>query len=338
MSRSLVLTFFAVLTLMLPSCGIDNNISSTVDQVRANPRAPVSTTQVDRVLQNNTTKVDVLWLIDNSCSMSCVVGCHTAVSEEVAENFPLFMQFFEGSGLDYHIGVVTTDMDLAADRGKLQPGLGNMWIDTDTPNPTEVFFDMAAQGTDGSGDERGLDAVYLAIEGLADLDNAGFFRDDANLHVIALTNEPAHPQNITIDEFISWFDLLKDNEEWRSFNGIVCTNTGTDMCRDGTSEGYLEVINSLGGAIWDVGQPDWAQILEELGEKASGARREYFLTQIPKEETIEVSVVDQGVTMQFEEGTDWFYTVTRNSVTFNEFVPSSLAEILITYELANTGE
>ncbi len=81
-------------------------------------------------------KVDVMWIIDNSCSMSCIVGCHGAVSDKVTENFPLFMDYFLGSGLDYHIGVVTADLDNPADNGRLEYGFGEKYISQTPMTPT----------------------------------------------------------------------------------------------------------------------------------------------------------------------------------------------------------
>src|SRR5688572_17447955 len=71
------------------------------------PSAPLpiaDETRVDRIVQVVTPQVDVLWMIDNSSSMG---------DEQTAlgENFPLFMDFFLNSGLDYHIGVTSSDVD-----------------------------------------------------------------------------------------------------------------------------------------------------------------------------------------------------------------------------------
>ena len=53
--------------------------------------------------------LDILWVIDNSCSM-------TEEQQALSQNFASFVQYFVGSGLDYHIGVVSTDWDnLAGD-------------------------------------------------------------------------------------------------------------------------------------------------------------------------------------------------------------------------------
>jgi hypothetical protein len=66
-------------------------------------------------IQEYDDKIDVLWVVDNSGSMSESVG-------KVATSFQDFMDVFLTLGLDFHLGVVTTDMDNPAQSGKLQIG------------------------------------------------------------------------------------------------------------------------------------------------------------------------------------------------------------------------
>src|SRR5690606_32353854 len=76
------------------------------------PRPLEDETHTDRIRQVTQPMVDVLWVVDDSGSM---------YDEQVAlsSNFPDFFEFFDGSGLDYHIGVVSTDMDASNRKGKL---------------------------------------------------------------------------------------------------------------------------------------------------------------------------------------------------------------------------
>ena len=109
----------------------------------SNARPLESEVRTDRVVQRPTPLVDVLWVIDNSGSMGDDQAALTA-------NFPLFMEYFLNSGLDYHIGVVTTDIDSPTDSGKLRSYAGNLWIDTQTPDAIGAFAEMATVGTNGS--------------------------------------------------------------------------------------------------------------------------------------------------------------------------------------------
>src|SRR6476661_1736301 len=52
------------------------------------------------------TKIDVLWVVDNSGSMA-------TSQQNLANNFPSFIQKFQEKAYDFQMGVVTTDAYLA---------------------------------------------------------------------------------------------------------------------------------------------------------------------------------------------------------------------------------
>ena len=56
--------------------------------------------------------VDVLWVVDNSGSMSSVV-------ETLGDKFESFLESFSALGIDYQIGVTSTDMDDPTHQGRL---------------------------------------------------------------------------------------------------------------------------------------------------------------------------------------------------------------------------
>jgi len=331
----------------LTACSSDQGFGDQLPpQPHDNPPDLANPTQTDIIVQTTTPEVDVLWVIDNSCSMSCVVGCHGLITDSVTENFHLFMDYFLGSGLDYHIGVINTDTDDSDASGKLQYGRGYKYIDVDTVDPIGVYYEMATQGTDGSGQERGLGASYLAIESLGDSYNAGFYRDDASLHTIILSNEPDTTQAtvITQNEYVQWYEGLKDEADKRTFNSIVCVESNSDECPQ-TSIGtdYINTSAEIGGIVWDIARDDWADLLDQLGAQAAGLKREYFLSQLPVPDTIVVQVEDPtGVLFEFNEAVgdppegDYTYDPARNSITFLTFVPGSLSKVIITYTILSS--
>src|SRR4051794_9315310 len=82
----------------------DYNLKGTADQAgKYNPPDLAPEVRVDAITQVTIPAVDVLWVIDNSCSMS-------EEQEALRSNFADFMAYFSDSGLDYHVGVVSTDM------------------------------------------------------------------------------------------------------------------------------------------------------------------------------------------------------------------------------------
>ncbi|MBX2803319.1 MAG: hypothetical protein KTR31_36905 [Myxococcales bacterium] len=299
------------------------------------PAPPEEVEQTDVIVQVTTPRVDILYTIDNSCSMS---------NEQVAlgEAFPQFIGYFVGSGLDYHIGVVSTDMDSNAHKGKLRTAGGNKWIEATTPNPEGVFTAMANMGTTGSATERGIGTTYNAIEVLEDTFNSGFYRDEASIHTVIVSDEPDFTQAsvITLPEFITWYDGLKPEADDRTFSSIVGTRTGGD---------YAQVTREIGGIVFDIEAENWGEVLDRLGVQASGLKREYYLSQQPVMGTIRVEVeqtieggdvlvqefyevVNDPETGEYVEG-DWNYNEIRNSITFREYVPAALARVKLTYDL-----
>ncbi len=276
--------------------------------------------QVDTSLQIQRPIVDILWVVDNSCSMADEQNSLTG-------NFPAFADFFVGSGLDYHIGVTSTDIDgnYNGSKGKLVTSSGYKYIDPYTVDPVGVFTSMATLGISGSGSEKGIGATYMVLETHRDTINAGFYRDEAALHTIVISDEPDYtPASlITQDEFINWYDDLKD-EQGKTFSSIVDKSDGGD---------YLTVTRAIGGIERDITSEDWPLMLEQLGLQAAGLRTEYFLTQLPIVDTIEVAVDDvSGAHLVFQT-TDWTYSTTRNSITFLTYIPESLSTVIVEYDV-----
>lgn len=145
-------------------------------------------------------KVDILVVVDNSDSM---VIDH--MEKKFAKKFHNFISDLQG--VDYQIGVTTTDIDSGSDRegwnGKLDfLGATNQKILTpstadgatlfrDTVGRDETMDCRLSQLKDkpcGSNNEQALGALVQAVS-RRDSDNHSFFRPDADLAVILATDE-----------------------------------------------------------------------------------------------------------------------------------------------------
>lgn len=309
-------------------------------EVKGVPNPPLLTPepQEDVITQVTTPQVDILWVMDNSGSMG-------EEQQKVADNVGAFMQYFLDSGLDYHIGVTTTDCD-GNNKGKLEQAAGVRFITNDTPNAIEVFRQLAVVGTNGSADERGRRAAWYALND-PNLNgyNADFYRDDASLHIITISDEHDYSNNDpTIAEFSSWMNALKPDPEMTTYSGIIGPQGGCATAEDGTE--YRAVINAVGGIEESICRDDWAPVLEQLGLQAAGLKREYFLANVPYVPSLEVWVeqkMDQekftypgslvGVDCSSESCFTYEYNPTRNSIVMLDFVPEPLAKVHIKYTL-----
>jgi hypothetical protein len=164
--------------------------------------------QVDELVQLKLRKVDILWVIDNSGSMS-------EEQSKVRTNFQAFIQYLTQADppIDFHIGVVSTDTSDPNHSGKLLTKQGlpkfiscgrasdNDPYTCNVNNAVSAFQTMVDIGTNGSADEKGLLAAHLALtEPLKSSYNAGFLRADAALYVIVVSDEEdasCAPVNVT---------------------------------------------------------------------------------------------------------------------------------------------
>ncbi len=308
----------------------------------ANPPTQEPIVVVDRFRQIVQPRVDVLFVVDNSSSMG-------DEQQALALNFPLFLAYFLNSGLDYHIGVVATDVELPQYSGRLRSGQGVHFIDPHTPNPEAVFNQMVAGlGVITGSEESGRAAAYMALEVNRDHpDNHGFYRDYADLHVIFVSDTDDNSLSPAYGEFLSWADNLKPDEHDVVFHAIVQRpgDTGCGFLRPGFA--YLDYVNHTGGVQGSICESDWTPVLDALGLQSTGLKQEFFLRNLPE--------LDQGLTIQVrypnEQGVvitldfawcmageeshhpdcEVVYNVGRNSIVFLEYVAEPLAEVLVTY-------
>lgn len=279
--------------------------------------------RTDHITQVTVPAVDVLFVIDNSGSMA-------EEQKNLRDNFESFMRYFTDSGLDYHVGVVSTDMDNRQESGRLISDGSSRYIDNtySAQDAVSSFRERANLGTMGSPDERGKDAAYTALTKEESATNDGFYREEAVLSIIVISDEPDYSRTVSTSEFVSWMNSLKPEDEQTWFSSIVGPKGGCATAEEG--RGYLEVTRQVGGVEFSICESDYSSVLEELGMQAAGLKREFYLSVVPAPETISVSVTTEGEEDPFKDS-DWTYDGVRNSVTFKSFVPDPLAVVNISY-------
>ena len=326
---------FALLLPLLVACQ-DYNLNGSGDAGgKYNPPDLGAKLQRDEVTQVTIPAVDVLWVVDNSCSME-------EEQRALRDNFASFMQYFTGSGLDYHVGVVSTDMESRQESGKLilDNSGSSRYIDNTLTEEeaVESFRQRALLGTAGSGTEAGLDAAMTALTTESYATNAGFYRQEASLSIVVISDEPDQ-SDVSVNEFVNWIEGLKTDEQYTvSFSAIVGPDHTTCSTAERGSK-YLEVTAALDGIVWPICDEDYSSVLEELGLRAAGLKQEFFLSLVPVESSITVNVrgTDDALTPYAAE-TDWTYSRTRNSITFSEFTPLPLSVVEIEYEILASSD
>ncbi len=318
--------------------GADNGVLF-VEHNAMNPVVPVavplrgagdvSPTVTDRFTQVPTPEADILFVVDNSCSMS-------EEQASLGRNLQSFLTYAQTAMVDYHISVITTDVDVGT-RGQFVRTGGAAIITPQTPNASQVFQRNTAIGTGGSSNECGLEAAYLALtDPNLSNQNAGFLRQDAALAVIVVSDEEDFSSR-QVSFYENFFRNLKgfQNQSQFSFSSIVTPAGG---CVSGASAGlrYIQVSQATGGVIESICTVNWGNTLSNIGLNTFGLRSRFNLTAQPVPSTIAVTVNGQATPSITAGGvTQWRYDGTNNSVNFQTgYVPQANSNIEITYTVA----
>ena len=268
--------------------------------------------------QDEVSILDVLWVVDDSGSMN-------PFQQILASNIMNFLNVFTTSGADYHMAVVTTTWYNFS-----------TFVDSSTPNAASVMANLLMTGTTGSGHEMGLEKAKQALSVGAARPGLSFFRDDAILVVIFVSDEPDYSPHSLLD-YINFFDNLKDPGKFIPI-GVIgdipsgCTFSNGNIHRNAQAGyGYWDLINHYGSSWYSICSADWGIQMQQIADYISG-RRTFELSQSdPIEDTIEVKVNGQITE-------EWVYEPTSNSVIFHEdHVPVEGQTIIIDYATWGCG-
>lgn len=261
-------------------------------------------------------KVDILFVIDNSGSMST----HQA---NLANNINLFVSGIMSNDLiDWRIGVTTTDDD--AKGGTLIPIFNGLnYVDQATQNGDLVLRNLLRVGINGSYREQMFNPVFRAFTSPLDVTtNKGFLRQDAFLAVVFITDaedqsDETYP-HMSPQGLIQFLDQLKGRGKWLAYGAYLPpgpANCSRDEWGDPVRlHSFFTMTNSQ---YFDLCGPDFGRNLGSIGSNlAKKVGRTIFLTRWPKVETIKVTYGTQVIPPDYKKG--WYYKPDENSITFGE--------------------
>jgi len=314
------------------------------------------TEQTDEYIQKSGQDVDILFVVDNSGSMG-------EEQNNLSKNFSDFIAEAGTWQNDYHVGVVTTDVD--GDAGILQ---GTPQFVTPATGWT-AFSNNVKVGTNGSGTEKGLMAAQLALSlpltadsataCTSDADctepekcvtepgtsnsfcggpNRAFLRDDATLEIVFVSDEDDQSPS-DLNFYINFFKNLKGfyNSNLLHAHAIVGPNGGCSSSNGDAVSGsrYIDVANQTGGNVISICEPDFATGLKSIGELAFGLKVQFFLTRIPDPASITVKVDNVPCDASGGGQSNWVYDEPSNAIIFNEAggcMPQPGQDVWIHYE------
>ncbi|MCO4745297.1 MAG: hypothetical protein KC912_10960 [Proteobacteria bacterium] len=264
---------------------------------------------VDVFNQNPAEDVDILLVVDNSCSMQ-------PYQTRLGQNFSQFISWFVDGNIDYQIAVTTTSITpsneqcSAAELARIPPP-GQLVQDTiitaATPDAATVFNSLVNVGTCGSASEMGLEAGRLALsEPNLSGANAGFLRPEASLSMIFVSDEQ-DGSPLPVNEYINHFFGVKGQRERDIFNASALAITDGTACGTtipvGESTRYVDVARQTSGVLGNLCDDDFEHIVTELSLNASRMRDTFFLSANPNPEDLTVFV--EEVEIDCVNGTWW---------------------------------
>ncbi len=262
--------------------------------------------RIDKFNQQSASKIDVLWVVDNSGSME-------PRQNQLAENFAAFMTEFTRNAVDYRIGITSTD--IFRDAGDF---LGSPTVlRNNTPSVIDAFKNNIRVGINGSPYEAGLEAARLALEQHKLVNNSrltncrnecnslepvarpacqstcdvsidyDFLRPGAYLYIIFVTDEEDRSQG-DIRYFYRYFETVKGvGNDGMVQTAAIMGDVPSNTCGATPGSRYKQLIELTGGELGSICDENFAVTLQKLAQNAVGLRRKFALQELPDAHTIE---------------------------------------------------
>ena len=246
-------------------------------------------------------------------------------------------------------GGVAADVALGADFT-----LNNdvLLLTDETEGPAEIFSEMVAQGTSGSGLEMGLEAAYAALydEDVAE-HNTGILRDEANLSILVVSDEEdSSPE--PVDWYLRAFADKKGEAAYRdhalmNVSAVVGDSPppfdGEPSCSSDSGNAayghrYVDAVSKTGGLVDSICDEDFSPLVSQLGLTLSGLQAEFTLSAYPQLDSLAVGLYATAETeskiRDLTLDVDYTYIEERNAIHFEyEQLPESEQYLLVEYKI-----
>ncbi len=311
--------------------------------------------------QADGSKVDVLFVVDNSGSMS-------DKQVNLANSFATFVKIAQLWNNDFHVGVVTTDMEDGTQSGRLRPFGDLRFVTKAQADPAGALKTLSKQGDQGSSTEQGFLAVEKALTLPLTLDakkvcttnkdcatgdicttnpedgtkgcggeNRFFLRKNASLEIVHMGDEDDQsPGDMTYYTNLFYSFKGQANKNLFHFHAIAgpsggCTDQGAGAAED--CQRYQQMAQTTSGVFASVCDIDFGPAMSSIGTQAFGLAMQYFLTRNPEPNTIDVKL---NATSCPQGPKTWKYDAPSNSVIFEAngtCVPQKNDKIYIHYKM-----
>jgi len=254
----------------------------------------------DRFTLGDEPVVDVLFVVDDSNTMGPVQQALGVAAGD-------FVLGLNTRGVDWQVGVVTTDVEAPQRRGRIVgPVLSSAAGDDGAALAARLDV-----GDQGSQFEAGLSAMWSALTPpLASHENAGLRRDGAALAVVIVSDEDdcsdegrfglegpescvTRPHELVpVDEYLERLHTLVAERDDVTVHAVVEPGQTEDLAECGGSAPgtrYMELARATGGSVVPFCAPG-SEVMTSLAAEIGGRRSGFPLSRTPDPWTITVTV------------------------------------------------
>ena len=263
-------------------------------------------------------RVDILFVIDDSGSMS-------DHQNNLQKNVEKFTRLLDANQiLDYHFGVITSSLNSAGRKGGYGKLVGPVTVvDRNTPNGLKTLRENIVVGTSGSATEMFFDPVKRALSApLITNENKGFYRDDAHLAVIFLTDADDQSYDLEPQTYFQFLVGLKGGDPKKVLHyGAFIPRGNMDCDREGEPEPdrIEEVMTLFGGKSFELCDPDFGDKLADLAlDLETQVGRVMYLSRAADPSTIQVTFGNGILPNDPEKG--WVYDPAKNAIIFGRSI------------------
>jgi hypothetical protein len=302
--------------------------------------------RVDRFTQQDGSKVDVLFVVDNTASM---VEEHPRLVAAI----PAFVDAALARSVDLHVAVTTTGIEpvSSACPGGAQGGEAGRFFPVDGSAPRvlssatpELTARLQANVQVGQCAivERGLEAMLRAltaplVDSADDLrtpipsdGNLGFLREDAALAVVIVGDEDDNSSG-SVEDYVRALRTLKGaNQPQRAAVFAIAPTAQACASAGGVGTRYEEAAVRTGGEVMSICEPSYAPLLQAVAQKAFSPQTTFPLSAIPDPSGVRVLV--DGV----ERSSGVQYDAAANAVVL-DIAPGPGAKVELHYRRACGG-
>lgn len=298
------------------------------DFLYVHPESPKVEAQVKIKELVGTNQLDILWVIDNSGSMS-------SHQQNVIANMDRFITSLTAkSSLDWRSGLISTSVDDEPFGGFKS---GDMLEYSDPGVAAKFKAAVAKLGTNGDATEKTFEPVMKALTNYP-----RFLRPSAALALIVISDAPEQSK-IDVGAFVQFLQRAKGNLSSIYFYGFLnpsdwCTSTDEAFTWAGNP---FEILNKqLKGQIYKLCDPNFSNNLSDLGKNLGQELSSFriYLKDIPRIGTIRVTYNGQPLMGgPKDKGGFWTYRIDINAIEFSDlsFAPGVNESVKVNFDVDN---